>query len=211
MPKSGKLGPQDESALRISYKNYATQIQNLWTGFDKPAMIGECGWEHTYYEPGMPEYLAMYHNVLWVSLASGSCATPFWWAYSPRLNESVLTDQMRCFAQFVSDVDFANLTLEPAKIEAGPCDAWAMKSDRLLFGWVVNPQTSVAKESFTLSGLRDGPYTVRLYRTWCGSYLERQTVVCRDGKLKVTIPELRTTGGRASNIGHDVAFKITPE
>ena len=29
MPKSGKLGPQDESPLQFSYKNYATQIQKL--------------------------------------------------------------------------------------------------------------------------------------------------------------------------------------
>jgi len=39
-------------------------------------------WDHTYYEPGMPGYLAMYHNALWVSLVNGACATPFWWSYS---------------------------------------------------------------------------------------------------------------------------------
>ena len=211
MPKSGKLGPQDENPLQYSYKNYATQTQNLWTGFAKPAMIGECGWEHTYYEAGMPEYLAMYHNALWVSLANGLCATPFWWAYSERLNDSVLTNQMLYFSKFVADIDFANLRLEPAQIGAGQSDAWAMKSDKMVFGWVVNPRTSVANESFTIAGLRDGKYSVRLYRTWRGNYLESQTVECRDGKLTVTVPELKTTGGRASHVGHDVAFKIAPQ
>jgi hypothetical protein len=210
MPKSGKVDPGDESPLRYSYRNYAVQTQNLWKGFHKPAMIGECGWDHTYYEPGMPGYLAMYHNALWVSLANGLCCTPFWWAWSDWLNDSVVTNQMRYFRQFVADIDFAKLDLEPTPIQAGNCDGWAMKSDKLIFGWVVYPKTSVAKESFTIAGLKDGNYEVRLYRTWRGRYLDPQTLPCRDGKLTVTIPELTTTGGHALHIGNDVAFKIEP-
>jgi hypothetical protein len=211
MPKSGKLGGDDENPLQFSYRNYATQTQNLWKGFDKPAIVGECGYDHTYYEPGMPGYLAMYHNALWVSMANGLCCTPFWWAYSDFINDGVVTNQMRHFAQFASDIDFARLTPEPAQITAGNCDAWAMRSGDFAFGWVVNPRTSVANESFTISGLKDGDYEVRLYRTWRGRYLDPQTLQCRDGKLTITIPELRTTGGHASYIGNDVAFKVMPK
>lgn len=207
MPRGGKLGPDDESPLRYSYRNYATQVRALWSGFHKPAIIGECGWDHTYYEPGTPGYLAMYHNALWVSLASGSCATPFWWAYSERLNDSVVTNQMLHFARFVADIDFSRLHPQPADIQAGPCDAWAIKSDGSVFGWVVHPKSSVANETFTVSGLPDGTYDVRLYRTWRGSYLPRRAVECRQGSLQVTIPELKTTGGHASNIGSDIAFR----
>jgi hypothetical protein len=159
----------------------------------------------------MPGYLAMYHNALWVSLASGLCATPFWWAYSDYINDSVVTNQMLHFSRFISDIDFVDLDLEPTDITAGNCDAWAMKSDRLIFGWVVNPRTSVAKESFTISGLRDGVYEARLYRTWRGRYLDKKTVQCHGGKLTCTIPELRTTRGHALHIGNDVAFKIVPK
>jgi hypothetical protein len=211
MPKSGKLGCDDENPLQFSYRNYATQVQNLWKGFDKPAIVGECGYDHTYYEPGMPGYLAMYHNALWVSLANGLCCTPFWWAYSDWINDAVVTSQMRHFAQFVGDIDFARLSPEPAQITAPNCDAWAMTSGNFAFGWVVNPRTSVANETFTVSGLKDGDYEVRLYRTWRGRYLDPQTLQCRDGKLTVTIPELLTTGGHASYIGSDVAFKVTPK
>jgi hypothetical protein len=210
MPRTGKPDP-DDSPLRYSYLNYATQAQNLWTGFHKPAIVGECGYDHTYYEPGMPGYLAMYHNALWVSLTNGLCATPFWWSYRDWINDSVVTNQMLHFSQFVSDLDLSNLDFQPAEISAGDCDAWAMKSDRIVFGWMVNPRTSVAKESFTLSGLPAGEYQVLLYRTWRGSYLEPRTVECREGKLTVTIPELRTTRGHASHIGQDVAFKIVPK
>ena len=208
MPRSGKLGPNDQSPIQSSYRTYATQIQNLWKDFDKPAIIGECGWDHTYYEPGMPGYLAMYHNAIWASMANGACASPFWWAYSDWLNDSVVTNQMLYFSRFVADIDFANLDLAPADITATNCDAWAMKSDKFIFGWVVNPRTSVARESFTISGLADGKYDVRLYRTWRGRYLDRQSLECNDGKLTCTIPELKTTGGHALHIGNDVAFKI---
>ena len=211
MPRSGKIGPDDESPLRYSYRNYATQTQNLWQGFHKPAIVGECGYDHTYYEPGMPGYLAMYHNALWGSLANGLCCTPFWWAYSDWINDGVVTNQMRHFARFVGDIDFADLSPEPAQITAPNGDAWAMRSGDFAFGWVVNPRTSVANESFTISGLRDGDYEVRLYRTWRGRYVDPQTVQCRDGKLTITIPELRTTGGHASHIGNDIAFKVVPK
>ncbi|MHC4581339.1 MAG: DUF5060 domain-containing protein [Planctomycetota bacterium] len=211
MPKGGKLDPNDESPIQSSYRNYATQIQNLWNGFDKPAIIGECGWDHTYYEPGMPGYLAMYHNVLWVSLTNGACATPFWWSYSDWINDSVVTNQMLYFSQFVSELDFANQDFEPADITAPNCDAWAMRAGNLVFGWVVNPRTSVANESFTVSGLADGEYELRLYRTWRGRYMDPQTIKCSGGRLTCTIPELKTTRGHALHIGNDVAFKIVPK
>ncbi len=211
IPAEAGIGPNDENPLQFSYRNYASQTQALWSGFGKPAIVGECGWDHTYYEPGMPGYLAMYHNALWVGLANGLCATPFWWAHSEWLNDSVVTNQMLYFSQFVSGLDFANLKLEPAEIAAGDCDAWAMKSDKLIFGWVVNPRTNVANESFTISGLPDGRYDVRLYRTWRGQYLDPQTIESREGKLTCMIPELKTTGGHALHIGNDIAFKIVPK
>jgi hypothetical protein len=211
IPKRGKLGPDDPNPLQLSYRNYATQAQKLWSGFSKPIINGECGWDHTYYEPGMPGYLAMYHNAIWVSLTNGLCATPFWWAYSDWINDSVVTNQMLHFSRFVADIDFANLNIEPAKITAAHCDAWAMKSDKLIFGWVVHPRISVAKESFTISGLREGKYEVQLYRTWRGEYMNKHTVQCRGGDLTITIPELTTTKGHAAHIGKDVAFKIVPK
>jgi Domain of unknown function (DUF5060) len=210
MPKSGKLGPNDENPLQFSYRTYAKQTQDLRKGWHKPAMLGECGWDHTYYEPGMPGYLAMYHNALWVGLANGLCATPFWWSYSDWLNDSVVTNQMRYFSEFVSKIDFANQDFEPAEIIAPNCDAWAMRADKFVIGWLVNPRTSVANESFTISGLSDGPYDVRFYRTWRGRYLDSQTIEARSGKLTCTIPELKTTRGHALHIGNDIAFKIVP-
>ena len=211
MPKEGKITCESDNPLQFSYRNYAGETQKLWKNFHKPAIIGETGWEHTYYEPGMPGYLAMYHNVLWASLTNGLALTPFWWAYSDRINDGVVSNQMLFFARFVADIDFANLDLSPAEISAGDCDAYAMKSDEIVFGWIVNPRVSIANERFTIAGLPDGDYEIELYRTWRGQYLEKHTVTCSGGKLVDTIPELLTGRGRANHIGNDVAFKIMPK
>jgi hypothetical protein len=209
MPPAGKPDLVNHHPLRYSYQNYATQARKLWDGFDKPAMIAECGWDHTYYEPGTPGYLAMHHNALWATLANGTCATPFWWAFSPLVNDSVLTGELRAFAQFVSDIDFAGTDWQPLELKVSVGDGWAMKSDDLIYGWVVNPTSGAAKESFTIAGLDDGDYEVRLYRTWAGRYLEPMSVTVAKGQLTITIPELVSQDGHAINIGDDVAFKIS--
>ena len=210
MPGSGKPNLASENPLKFSYLNYATQIQNLWKNFQKPAIVGETGWDHTYYEPGMPGYIATYHNALWVSLANGLALTPMWWAYHPHIKDGVVSNHLLYLAEFVEDIDFANQDWNPVGIDAGDCDAWAMGSPRMVFGWVVNPYSGVANESFTVSGLPDGDYDVHLYRTWRGEYLDPIPATAAGGRLSVTIPELKTTRGHALHIGNDVAFKILP-
>ena len=234
MPPGGKPNLVSENPLKFSYLNYATQVRNLWEGFRKPAMVGETGWDHTYYEPGMPGYLALYHNALWVSLANGLSMTPLWWAYQhpsahrdpapgplpanarrrrqilTGIHDGVVAGHLRYFAKFVEDIDFANLEWAPAEIDAGAGDAWAMGSPEMVFGWMVNPASGVAGESFTVTGLAGGEYEVRLYRTWRGEYLEPQRLQAAGGKLTVSIPERKTTRGHADHIGADVAFKIVP-
>jgi hypothetical protein len=208
MPAGGKADLVNANPLRYSYRNFARQTQSLWQGFNKPAIIGECGWDHTYYEPGTPGYLATYHNALWAALANGTCATPFWWAYSPYINDGVLTGQVQAFARFVRDVDFARLEWQPVRVDVTTGDAWAMMSDNLTFGWAVNPVSGMAGESVTIHGMADGDYAVRVYRTWRGEYLDPVTVTAAGGKLSFAILELTPQDGRANNIGDDVAFKI---
>jgi hypothetical protein len=213
MPPGGKPDLLHENPLRYSYGNYATQTQNLWRDFEKPAIIAESGWDHTYYEPGMPGYRAMYHNALWASLANGACATPFWWAFSPRVNDSVLTAQLPVFARFVQDIDFADAEWQPIQVEMTTGAGWAMKSDGLIFGWVANPMSGVAKETFTITGLDDGEYSVRLYHTWNGRdvALDNPTFTAANGGLSVSIPELLPAGGHANHIGDDVAFTLVKQ
>ena len=211
MPAGGKPNRVSEDPVRFSYLNYAKQTQDLWNGFAKPAIVGETGYDHTYYEPSMPEYMALYHNALWAGLANGLCATPFWWAYGYFINDGVVTNTMLHFARFVERIDFAGGTWSPVRVSVSNGDGWAMQGDPETFGWVANPLGGVAYETFTVEGLADGEYDVHLYRTWRGVYLEPQRARASGGKLTVTVPELKTARGHAYHAGNDVAFRVVPK
>ena len=208
MPAGGKAGPAADHPLQFSYRNYAKQTQDLWAGFRKPAIIGECGYDHTWYEPGTPGYLAMYHNALWAGLANGLSASPFWWSNGPMTGDSVLTRSLLYFSQFLRGIAFGENHWRPAALKVSSGDGWAMAGERMTFGWVVNPAGGVANETFTVPGLEDGDYDVYLYRTWRGQYLEPIMAASAGGALAVTIPELKTDRGHAQQMGDAVAFKI---
>lgn len=212
--KSASLDSADIHPLSHSYNNYAKEITKLWKGYEKPAIIGETGWDHTFYEPGMPGYLALYHNALWVTLATGTAMTPFWWAFSDRMNDAIVTYQVRNLRRFTDDIPFAKLSnLSPFRIDVPEGDGFAMKSDELIFGWVVNPETDVAGDTVTLSQLKNGKYVLRLYHTWRGEFFPEREITVTNGRLTINLPYLHTTGSHANYTGQDMAFilKAVPE
>jgi hypothetical protein len=207
-PKGGKPDVLNDNPLQHSYLNYVKQTQDLWNGFDKPAIVGETGWDHTYYEPGTPGYLAMYHNALWASLANGLCMTPFWWADGSMINDSVITRSMTYFARFVGNINFSGEQWKPVSVKVTTGNGWAMQSPTMTFGWFVNPMSGVAKESVTVPVPADGVYDISLYRTWRGEFMPAVSATSTGGTVTVTIPELTPVGQHAQNINDDVAFKI---
>jgi hypothetical protein len=196
--------------LVSSYTNYAGEVGRLWKGYTKPVIIGETGWDHVFYEPSMPGYLAQYHNALWVCLASGTAMTPFWWAYSDLLNDNVVTHQLSSFRRFTDSIPFAKLTgIGPAVVKATHGHAFGIKSDQLIFGWVVNAVTDVAGDRVTLRLIPRGRYKLMIYHTWRGRLIGEEDIRCFDGTLEFGIPRL-TGGEHANYIGQDAAFMLIP-
>jgi hypothetical protein len=193
--------------LTSSYRNYADQNQKLWHGYGRPVVNGETGWAHTFFEPSMPGYLAQYHNALWVTLATGSAMTPFWWAHSRFINDNVLTGQITSIKRFTDQIHFAHLTdITPANIKVLKGDAYAMKSNEVIFGWVVNSDSDVAGEKITVSSLKNGKYNLKIFHTWRGMFLEDKEVTVTDGTVVFGPPYMRIKGGQANYIGQDLAF-----
>ena len=209
--KEGRIDSSDKHPLILSYRNYANEIEKLWNGYEKPAIIGETGWDHTFYEPSMPGYLALYHNALWVSLAKGTAMTPFWWAYSPYLNDNIVTNQITSFERFVSTVPFSKLTnLNPIDVTLSNGDAFAIKSDQLVFGWVVNPKEDVTNAKVSVNSLIDGKYNLKIYHTWRGAFIQETQVSCKNGLVTFKLPELKIEGGHGKYLGQDAAFILIP-
>jgi len=161
----------------------------------------------------MPGYKSQYHNAIWVSLATGSAMSPFWWSYSRALNDNVVTYQLLNYRRFVNQIPFSKLTnVAPVEIINSDGDAYAMGSDQLMFGWVVNAKTDLAGKTISLPNVKKGKYKLRLYHTWRGSFLEEgEKEIDVDGNpLSFTMPELKIEGSHAKYIGQDIAFILEP-
>jgi hypothetical protein len=203
------LDSAKEPPLVSSYSNYAGEIGRLWKGYGRPVIIGETGWDHVFYEPSMPGYLAQYHNALWVCLANGTAMTPFWWAYSDLLNDNILTHQITSLRRFTDSIAFSKLTgISPADVRAAHGNVYAMKSDQLIFGWVVNAVTDVAGDKVTLRGLPTGRYKLKIYHTWRGKFIDEQQVNSINGSVEFFIPRLFGADSHANYIGQDAAFVL---
>ena len=205
--KTGTIDSASVNPLKSSYSNYRQEIQKLWKGYEKPAIVGETGWDHMFYEPGMPEYQSVYHNALWVALTTGSAMTPFWWAHSNKLNDNVLTSQITNIKKFTDLIPFAKLTdVSPADIKSVRGDAYAIKSNEIIFGWVVNDEKDVAGDKITLSSIKTGKYKLKIFHTWRGQFIDEKELTCTDGTVTFGFPYLKITDSHANYIGQDIAF-----
>jgi hypothetical protein len=214
--ETGQAASEDTHPLTYSYRNYHGQVSKLWMNFEKPAIIPETGWDHTFYEMSMPGYMAQYHNAMWVSLASGTAMSPFWWRYSRELNDNIVTDQLLHLRRFTERIPFSGLS-NPAPVRANNPggDAYAMRSDQLIFGWAVNADTDMSGKNITLENMNDGQYNLRLYHTWSGRFIrqdgeEKRLIRAREGKISFDIPVLKIERGHARYIGQDIAFILEP-
>jgi hypothetical protein len=165
----------------------------------------------------MPGYLAQYHNAIWVSLASGASMSPFWWAYSGRLNDNVVTNQLLYYRRFADQIPFSKLTNPaPVEIENSEGDAYAIGSDQMIFGWAVNADTDMSGKTITLPDIGRGNYRLRLYHTWSGRFLENEegdtewVLESRGNSVSFDIPVLKVTGGHARYVGKDIVFILEP-
>jgi hypothetical protein len=146
-----------------------------------------------------------------VSLATGSAMTPFWWAHSRMLNDNVLTSQITSVRKFTDQIPFCRLTdLTPANIKSGKGDAYAIKSNEIIFGWVVNSKTDVAGDNITLSNIKNGKYKLKIFHTWRGEFIDEKEMTCTNESLTFSVPFMHITDSHARYIGQDVSFILEP-
>jgi len=215
---TGQIDKDETHPLTYSYHNYHTQVNRLWNSFEKPAIIPESGWDHTFYEMSMPGYLAQYHNAMWICLASGTAMSPTWWAYGGRINDNIVNNQILNHRRFTNQIPFSKLTgIAPVEIKNSEGNAYAMGSDQLIFGWAVNADTDISGKTITLPEIAKGKYSLKLYHTWRGRFLENedgdteQIVESKGKSVSFNIPILKVEQGHARYIGQDIAFILTPQ
>ena len=205
--ETGWLGLYGGNPIRSSLWTYQQVTRQLWEDFEKPAIMGEAGYRNTYgnFPVGSDEYLAVYHNALWVSWANGLAATPVWWDMGSRdIMNSRVMQQMLYFSNFVHSIDYAHYKFSHTEVFVPDCDAFAMKGDVIAFGWLREHYgNDVSGKMFEISGLPDTSYTIQWYDPWAGQVVETHIRPSVNGTLTDLLPAL--SPGRP-----DVAFLIRP-
>jgi len=214
--KTGQIDKDQTHPLTHSYLNYHGQVKKLWDNYEKPVIIPETGWDHTFYEMSMPGYQAQYHNALWVTMATGSAMSPFWWSYSDQLNDNMVTNQLRNLRRFTEQIPFSKLTgLKRLEADSPGGNAFAIGSDQLIFGWAVNADTDMSGKTVNIRGVKNGQYKLKIYHTWSGRFIEidgQNEILVRSVKnsLSFAVPILKIEGGHSQYVGQDVAFVLEP-
>ena len=123
------------------------------------------------------------------------------------MNDVIVTNQMRSISRFKDAIKFNDLTnvMRVDSIEGG-LNAFAMQSDQLIFGWVVNPETDVTSERIRIYEMVPGQYRLKLFHTWSGRWIEERELMVENGSIEFQVPNLRIQGGQARYVGQDIAF-----
>ena len=188
-----------EDTLRSGMYNYAFAARRFRESFDKPAIFGEAGAEHTYFRRGDPRNHDAYHNAIWASLTNGLAGIPVWWDYNFLSERDWM--HLKYLAGFVADIDFANMDYQPGELSGEGLDVYGMLAGSTGFGWVRRyAGAGISGQKFTIR-IPDGKYQLVWFDTWTGQDVIKETVTSSGGALQAVAPKLAAER-------QDVAFKI---
>ena len=193
MYETGWLSNFPANPLRSSAYTYHNVANQLFSGFDKPAIFGEAGATNSYgdFAAGTEEYTAMFHNGLWAGWAGGLAVTPVWWSFtSKQVMTADVMEQMHTFSEITRDYNYAYQNFAPYSMQAGDSDVYAMRSDTSIFGWIREAHgKSVKNKILQFKALRDTSYEVSWYNTWTGEKISRDFIVGVDTLVTISVPE----------------------
>ena len=199
-PEQGWPLKYPEDSLRSAMYNYAWATQRFWNRFEKPAIFGEAGADLAYFESDREEYHITYHNAIWASLSNGLAGIPVWWQY-PHLNKQDW-QHLQYLANFVSDIDFANLPYQPVTARAEKTDVYVMDSGDHAFGWARTfEKDDISGVKIQITKPLPENFKIEWFNTWTGEIIKTDKTAAKNGVLEITVPKI--AGAKS-----DVAFKL---
>lgn len=200
-PKQGWPMKYPDDKMRSAMHNYAWASRRFWDTFEKPAIFGEAGANLAYFDPKDSGYHISYHNQIWASLVNGLAATPVWWDYPVLTGED--WDQLQILAEFVEDIDFANLPYKPVAASAEGADIYVMGTGKEAFGWARSiDKTEIGNTLFIINEMENAQFKIEWYNPWTGEQLKTEKIKSKQGKIQIVVPEYE-------NGKPDVAFKLS--
>ena len=61
-----------------------------------------------------------------------------------------------------------------------------------------------------VTNLPEGNYTLKIYHTWSGWFIDERSLSTENGSVKFSLPVLKIEDGRGQYIGQDAAFILEP-
>jgi len=163
----------------VSVTGWASLAQQLWNGYDKPAMTGEAA-EASCNDTG-----------LWSAMANGECINPMFWQFNSGLNNAINLSIFPGFVAFVNSINFAGLTtLKLANVSITGQTAYGITSDQETFGWI---NGAISGKTLSVTGLANNSYTLQWWNCLAGTKLSTSTIPATNGSLTATIPTTTAT------------------
>lgn len=199
-PRQGWEPKFPEDSVRSAMYNYAWAARRFYEKYKKPSIFGESGAEWEYFNRQDDRYRQVYHNALWATLTNGLAGIPVWWDYTFLTQED--WKQLSHVADFVKDIDFADLSFKPVNAVADGADIYVMDAGNEAFGWLRSyKKDDVTGTNLSIDKTDKGNFTVYWFDAWNGKEIKQQKVKVKKGKLELAVP--------AQNAKQpDIAFKI---
>ncbi len=119
---------------------------------------------------------------------------------------------MTGIANFTKNIPFNKLTnLISVDVTLSNGDGFAMSSDQLTFGWVVNPVANVTDAEVVVNDMANGTYNLRIYHTWRGQFIQDSEVLAKNETVTFKVPRLVIEDSHARYVGQDIAFILSPK
>ena len=187
-----------DDTIRSSLYNYAWATQRFWENFNKPALFGEAGADLDYFKRDDPKYHEAYHNAIWATLSNGLAGIPVWWEFR-HLSERDW-DHLSYLADFITNIDFANLDYDPTRITGEGVDGYGMNSGNSGFGWACSYVASDIGHTKLDIQVPEGEYQIIWFDTWEGKNIKTVEASSGYGSISIEVPGL-------SEPRKDIAFK----
>ncbi len=179
--------PNTEIYRDYSTSNTIATVQRLWSGYEKPCIMGETGRDSK-----------TAHDRIWGAWATGISATPLLWSFNGW--DTNLSAIYPPFEKFIANINFAGLTSPTqAKVVVAGAEAWGITSDQMAFGWITG---DISGKSFTMTDLKDGHYRMEWFDCRAGNTILTNYVSVNNDSLMTTIPITSQS---------DLAYKLIPQ
>ncbi|MDI6784775.1 MAG: hypothetical protein QME64_11870, partial [bacterium] len=165
--------------------------KNMWSTYtNKPNCMGEFGASNASLQP------AHIHYSNWAGVLAGAAVGPLDWNDGGSWGDMTpaMFTTMRVLRNYVADIQFDKLNLQPATVSAGSGYAgYGLTNSTTAYFWIMDntPGETISSLTPLVSGVSTGRYRVYWWNTWTGTTISISTAYAGSGLLYAPTPSFQ--------------------